>query len=176
LGARAEHLLDATLTVLAEQGAGALSVRTVAAVAGVSPAQVQYYYRTKQDLVRAGFEYASEQFFADIRAAAPTSLYDFVLQWLPLDERRERRARVWLAYAATAVVDPALAEESAALDVELRQWFANAGLAEDAAAQALALVDGVTLQCLMLPMADRAALVERTVVPFLAEPGRSGLQ
>jgi AcrR family transcriptional regulator len=165
---RGTHLLDATLTVLAEQGVGALSVRTVAAAAGVSPAQVQYYYRTKQDLVRAGFEYTAEQFLADIQAADTTDLYELALLWLPLDERRERRARVWLAYAATAAVDPTLAEESAALDADLRQWYVDAGLTEDVAAQLLALIDGVTLECLMLPMANRQALVERTIVPFLA--------
>lgn len=165
---RATHVLDAVLNVLAEQGIGALSVRTVAAAAGVSPAQVQYYYRTKSDLVRAGFEYAGEQFLAEIEAAQPESIADFVELWLPLDEPRARRARVWLAYAAAAVVDPVLQKENASLDRELRQWYVNAGLSEDVAAQVFAMIDGVTLQCLSLPMADRRALADRTVGAFLA--------
>lgn len=77
------RLLDGVLTVLAEQGVGALSVRSVAAAAGVSPAQVQYYYRTKNELVRAGFDYAGEQFLADVEAAGPGTLTDVVKQWLP---------------------------------------------------------------------------------------------
>lgn len=165
---RASHVLDAVLEVLAEQGIGALSVRTVAAVAGVSPAQVQYYYRTKNDLVRAGFEYAGEQFLAEIEAAQPKSIAGYVELWLPLDEPRSRRARVWLAYAAAAVVDPVLREENAKLDRELRQWYVDAGLSEDVAAQVFAMIDGVTLQCLSLPLADRQALADRTAGAFLA--------
>lgn len=172
---RGEHVLDAVLTVLAEQGVGALSVRTVAAAAGVSPAQVQYYYRTKNDLVKAAYEYAADQFVADLEAAEAATLRDVLLLWLPLDERRERRARVWLAYAATAAVDPALAKEAAALDADLRNRLAEANLTDDEAAQLLALLDGTTLHCLVLPMESRRALVERTVEPFLATlPGMRG--
>jgi AcrR family transcriptional regulator len=165
---RGEHVLDAVLTVLAEQGAGALSVRTVAATAGVSPAQVQYYYRTKNDLVRAAYDYAGTQFVADLETTEAATLRDILLQWLPLDERRERRARVWLAYAATAAVDPALATEAAAVDAGLRTRLTAADLTDDEAAQLLALLDGVTLHCLVLPMAARQALVDRTLAPFLA--------
>ncbi len=165
------RLLDAVLTVLAEHGAGALSVRSVAAAAGVSPAQVQYYYRTKSELVRAGFDHAGEQFLADVTASGATTLMDVVQQWLPLDDRRERRARVWLAYAALSAVDPELAAVSAQLDRELRSWFADQGLTDEQASTLLALIDGVTVQCLVLPHPDRRALVERTIVPFVAGLG-----
>lgn len=168
---RVTHLLDGVMTVLAEQGVGALSVRSVAAAAGVSPAQVQYYYRTKSDLVRAGFDYAGEQFLEDLAAAQPTTLMGFVQQWLPLDDRRERRARVWLAYAAISAVDAELSAAAAELDRELRQWFTDQNLSDHAASQLFALIDGVTVQCLMVPQSDRRALVERTVEPFV-----SGLQ
>lgn len=164
----AAHLLDGVMTVLADQGVGALSVRSVAAAAGVSPAQVQYYYRTKSDLVRAGFDHAGEQFLADVAAARPATLMDFVRQWLPLDDRRERRARVWLAYAAMSAADAELAAASARLDEELRQWFIGRGLSDQAASQLFALIDGVTAQCLMLPQAQRQVLVERTIVPFVS--------
>ncbi len=171
------------MTVLVEQGVSALSIRAVAAAAGVSPAQVQYYYRTKNDLVLDCYEYAGEQFLADLEAAEADTLREMVVRWLPLDERRERRARVWLAHAASAMADPALTQQAARLDAYLRQWFVDAGLTEVVAAQLLALIDGVTLQCLMLPMADRQALVERTLEPFLlgrdrpasaSPPGRPG--
>jgi AcrR family transcriptional regulator len=167
----ATRLLDGVLTVLAEQGVGALSVRSVAAAAGVSPAQVQYYFRTRSDLVRAGYDYAGEQFLADVAAAQPTTLMDVVQLWLPLDDRRERRARVWLAYAAIAATDAELAATAAKLDRELRRWYVDQGLSDQAAAQLFALVDGVTVQCLVLPQPERRSLVERTVVPFVRELG-----
>lgn len=162
------RLLDGVLTVLAEQGVGSLSIRSVAAAAGISPAQVQYYYRTKSELVRAGFDYAGEQFLADVVAAEDDTLMGFVQQWLPLDDRRERRARVWLAYAAISVVDTELAAESAQLDEELRRWFIERNLSDHAASQLFALIDGVTIQCLMLPQSQRRSFVDRTLVPFLA--------
>lgn len=163
-----DRLLDGVITVLAEQGVGALSVRSVAAAAGVSPAQVQYYYRTKSELVHAGFDHAGEQFLADVVAAQPTTLMDFVQQWLPLDDRRERRARVWLAYAAISAIDAEMAATSAKLDQELRRWFTDQGLSDQAASQLFALIDGVTIQCLTLPRSERRSLVDRTVVPFVA--------
>jgi AcrR family transcriptional regulator len=165
----ATRVLNGVLTVLGEQGVGALSVRSVATAASVSPAQVQYYYRTKSQLVRAGFDHAGEQFLADVQAAQPTTLMGFVEQWLPLDDRRERRARVWLAYAAMSATDTELAATSAQLDQELRRWFVDRGLSDHAAAQLFALIDGVTLQCLMLPLSERRSLVERTIVPFVSE-------
>lgn len=165
------RLLDGVLTVLAEQGVGALSVRSVAAAAGVSPAQVQYHYRTKSEFVRAGFDYAGDQFLADVMAAQPTTLMDLVRQWLPLDDRRERRARVWLAYAAISATDAELAAASAQLDEELRRWFIDHDVSDRAASQLFAMIDGVTVQCLMLPQSQRRSLVERTLVPFVSGLG-----
>ena len=161
-------LLDGVLTVLAERGLGALSIRNVAAAAGASAAQVQYHYRTKQELVQAGFDYAGDQFVADIAEARPTTLFDLVSQWLPLDERRERRARVWLAYAAISVNEPELAAASAELDAQLRVWFSARGLSPEVAAQLFAMIDGATVQCLMMPLEQRQAFVDRSVKPFLA--------
>ena len=163
------RILDGVVNVLADRGAQALSIRSVAVEAGVSPAQVQYYYRTRAELVRAGFGRAGEQFLADIAAARPSTLMDVVEQWLPLDARREHRARVWLAYAAMSSVDEHLAVESARLDGELRQWFMKQGLSEDMAAQLFALIDGVTVQCLMVPMAERRSLANRALTPLGTE-------
>lgn len=162
-----ERILGAVLDVLAEHGVDKLSIRTVAHTAGVSPAQVQYYFRTKRDLVRAGFTYASNQFLAVVAAAEPRLLSELVLQWLPLDEARERRARVWLAYTEMAARDLQLAGEAARTDTELRQWFARAGVPDIQADQLLALIDGTAAQCLVLPLPRRRELAERTVLAFL---------
>ncbi|ALG10253.1 hypothetical protein AOZ06_28180 [Kibdelosporangium phytohabitans] len=152
-------------------------MRTVAAESGVSPAQVQYYFRTKTELVRAAFEHSGEQFLADLRAVEGERsidwLHHLVDVWLPLDERREQRARVWLAYAATAAIDSDLATHSAEVDAELTGVLA-AELSElgclapqRSAAQLLALIDGVTLRMLTLPMTDRASCVAEVLTPFL---------
>ncbi|WP_307856033.1 hypothetical protein [Nocardioides faecalis] len=108
---------------------------------------------------------ASQQLRASHRLRCSTTSYEA--------GTRARRARVWLAFASIAATDGELAAASADLDRELRGWFVAQGLAADAADQMLALVDGVTFQCLVLPLAGRRSLVERTVIPFLArlDPG-----
>ena len=164
-----ERILGAVLDVLADHGVDRLSIRTVAQAADVSPAQVQYYYRTKRDLIRAGFEYSSSQFLAAVASAQPKTLGELTLQWLPLDETRERRARIWLAYTEMAARDDQLAEEAARTDAELRQWFTGAGVPEAQAAMLLALIDGATAQCLVLPMTRRRELVENTLLAFLGQ-------
>lgn len=155
------------LDVLSLQGVARLSVRSVAQAAGVPPAQVQYYYRAKRDLIRAGFEYSSDQFLAAIAASQPQTFSELILQWLPLDDVRERRARVWLAFTEMAVHDLQLAGEAARIDADLRQWFMHAGVPEAKAAQLLALIDGATAHCLVLPLPQRRAFVENTVLAFV---------
>jgi len=50
---RSEEILDAAATLLVEDGYAQLSTRKIAARAGIRPGNLQYYYRTKQDVVRA---------------------------------------------------------------------------------------------------------------------------
>lgn len=178
---RGSHLLDAALGLLAEEGFAALTMRSVAARADVSLAQVQYYFRTKAELVAAAFDHAGNQFLASLHTVAAGEpslerLRRIVWLWLPLDPEREKRARVWLAYAATAATETSLAAANTALDADLRAWFAeqldvlqHAGQIHPrldtvgAAAQLLALIDGVTVHCLVLPIGDRPALVDRVL-------------
>src|SRR5690606_41439743 len=101
-------------------------MRTVAARANVSVAQVQYYYRTKADLVAAAFERATAEFVATVRSLLdePASLERLrvvVWQWLPLDPERESRARVWLAYTATAGTEASLTRTAGRRDGERRE-------------------------------------------------------
>ncbi len=168
------RILEGVLNVLAERGIGALSVRSVAAAADVSPAQVQYYYRTKNDLVRAGFDYVGEQFDRDLASAECDTVADYVAQWLPLDEHRDRRARVWIAYTSLAVNDEKLRMAAEQLDSEIRTWFTTFGMSDAQAGQLFAMIDGVTTQCLMLPMPQRKRLVDQTIGNFLEAMGHPG--
>jgi len=52
----AAAVLDAAAALLAEEGAAGLSTRKIAARAGMHGGNLQYYFRTKQDLVRALLE------------------------------------------------------------------------------------------------------------------------
>ena len=164
--ARGAHIVAAALDVIAAQGIDGASLRTVATAAGVSLAQVQYYFRSKDELIRAGFAAVSEQYLA----AVEDHLHDLretVWRWLPLDEEREKWSRVWLAYTAISVTNAELAQESATTNAELRGWLTDQLHDQTAAAQLLALVDGYTVQALCLPIEERAELAERTLGAFL---------
>ncbi|HEX6684455.1 MAG TPA: TetR/AcrR family transcriptional regulator [Candidatus Limnocylindrales bacterium] len=174
---RGGHLLDALVEVVAAGGFAAVSVRTVAASAGVSTAQVQYYFRTKDELIAAAYKHVADQLKQRVRAVdlsgAPRDALRRVFHvWLPLDETRARHARVWLTFAAAAPVSDTLRPLSAEWDGELKSWLA--GFLRDAqrggdlpgdrdpdleAALLLAAVDGLVLQALVLPEAARADLV-----------------
>jgi AcrR family transcriptional regulator len=57
-------LLDATEELMLDTGYASVSSRRVAAVAGVRPALVHYYFRTMDDLFLATFRRRAEQAFA----------------------------------------------------------------------------------------------------------------
>ena len=50
------EIVEGVWSVIAQQGIAAVSVRSVAAAAGVSPGRVQHYFATKTELVRASVE------------------------------------------------------------------------------------------------------------------------
>jgi AcrR family transcriptional regulator len=171
---RGAHLLDAALDVIADEGFASLSMRSVATAAGVSLAQVQYYFRSKDELLAATFEYVSDDVIArasavDISRPARDVLRALLEVWLPFDEARSRAGRVWLAFTAAAATSATLGPMNAALDAELRGDFADllrhahaAGELdpdvdiESEAALLLAAVDGLVIQALALPTTDRA--------------------
>ena len=159
------HVLEAVVDVIAERGLEAATMRNVAAAAEISLAQVQYYFRSKDDLVAAAFQHVTESFdtklaTVDLSGPARKVLREALELWLPIDESRARDARVWLAFSAAAATSPALQEIAAATDNELRVAFAR--LLDAAAADGelpevsdtallLAVVDGLVIQGLALP-------------------------
>jgi AcrR family transcriptional regulator len=54
--ARSEEILDAATRLLLDEGYAQLSIRKIAAGAGIRAGNLQYYYATKQDVVRALLE------------------------------------------------------------------------------------------------------------------------
>lgn len=175
---RGAHILDAAVRLIAADGLAAVSIRAVATEAEVSLAQVQYYFRTKDDLVAAAFEHAGEQFLARLaaileRPRSARRLRAAIDLWLPLDEERERWVKVWLAFVGAAATRPELAEAARRTDEEVTAWLADElsalGVArpKTAAPQLLAMIDGVALRCLTLPPNTRAAFTRTTLTRHL---------
>ena len=58
---RVDEILRAACRVVVEKGAGELRIGIVAQEAGVSRTLVHYYFTTRQELLRAAFDYAEER-------------------------------------------------------------------------------------------------------------------
>ncbi|HEY9293386.1 MAG TPA: TetR/AcrR family transcriptional regulator [Microlunatus sp.] len=162
-------VLDSVIRIVADRGLDGVSIRGVAAAAGVSIGTVQYYGRSKDDLLVAAFEEVADAIGARWSAEAAegrvdVALREAILENLPLDEQRSREGRVYLAFIARAAVHPRLAEvqqrfltgqreacaEGYRIAIERRQ--ARKGLDPDrAAAATVALVDGLLVQMLTDP-------------------------
>lgn len=107
--------LDAAMTALiAEEGVAGVSVRKVAARAGVSIGMVQHHHPTKRDMLAAASEAVSRAFAVRAQRAVADlgpreALHELCRQLLPLDAERAAEGRVWLAFVAASAVDDDLA-------------------------------------------------------------------
>ncbi|MFD7735609.1 TetR/AcrR family transcriptional regulator [Kitasatospora phosalacinea] len=117
---RRAHIIDALLRVAAESGLHAVTMRSVAAEAGVSLRLVQYYFDTKEQLLLAALTRLAarmgERISARVKAAgASTSPRDVVeavlLEAVPTSEESRTFHLVYTAYAVLSVTDPALARQ-----------------------------------------------------------------
>jgi TetR/AcrR family transcriptional regulator len=110
-------LLDATEQLMLDSGYAAVSSRRVAAVAGVRPALVHYYFRTMDDLFLAAFQRRAEQAFAHQQRAlqSPQPL------WSLWEVSRDPRGTVLtMEFSALANHRPAIRAEIAAAAERIR--------------------------------------------------------
>lgn len=169
---RRAELVRVLLDLIAERGLEGATIRALADAAGVSVGAVQHHFKSKDDLLLTAFR----QTGADLEARADriarraltarAAIRGILLELLPLDARREKELRVGLAFAARAMTVPALRAALAADLGELREGLAEGFRAAkvedpvDAAARAMALVDGLATQLLFAdasaPTADAA--------------------
>lgn len=124
---RRRTVSEAAWRVLARDGLGALSVRNVAAAAGLPPSTVRYVFPTQAALrehaITLAFDRTRERIDAvpaDVPARARA--HRIVLELLPLDDERVLELEVYLALGTAALTD---AELRPALDRavrEMREW------------------------------------------------------
>lgn len=166
--ARRDQIAGALLRVAAERGLEAVSLRQVAAEAGVSAGMVQHYFRTKDEMlafamaqvVRTVGEHLEAQLSGE-PLEPRTFLHQLLEQLLPVGEERERNAKVSLAFTAYASVRPDRASPIAEGTGRVRTLLADALRAEEVAGTArtsvdpdhaatalIALVDGLVLHVL----------------------------
>lgn len=116
--ARRRQIAEAVWVITATRGLEAVSLREVAAEAGVSMGMVQHHFKTKDAMLLFACEHMVER-AADMATAMaagsddPTSprtvIRTVLVMGLPLTEERRLAASVWFAFVTRAVIDPALA-------------------------------------------------------------------
>lgn len=115
---RRQQIADAVCRLLGREGLDAVSLRQVAAEAGVSMGRVQHYFATKDEMLLFAFRTVGERVRHRIGVAAaavgqppaPRSLLRAMLrEMLPLDAQSRFEAPVWVAVLGKAVVAPEVA-------------------------------------------------------------------
>lgn len=114
---RRASILAAFVRVAAREGLASVSLRAVAAEAGISLRLVQYYFETKAGLMQAGFmslERESNRRWASRIAELPRpptarlTLRALFEEALPTDEASREFHLLWVSYVILAQTDPGI--------------------------------------------------------------------
>jgi len=167
--APARRLLEAACSLIAANGLDGATIREVATSAGVSIGAVQHHFRTKDDMLEAAFRHvvdmtarrvANIPLGSDVRR----NLALVIRELLPLDELRQREAKVYVAFASRAITSPRLAAvQRQTLDTITEQL--SPAFAADARREAellLAVADGLTFDAVTrgeAPDSDRLEML-----------------
>jgi AcrR family transcriptional regulator len=176
--ARRQEIADAVCRLVASRGLDAVSLRHVAAEAGVSMGRVQHYFATKDEMLLFALQQwlglgVHDRFTARIRTrlareatdAPVAALRAIAAEYLPHDAQSRSETLVALTFLSRAAAEPALA---AALRPAftgfvhaLRGLLQNTGWPVDASAEAQrlgALLDGLRLPVLVGALSHEDAL------------------
>jgi AcrR family transcriptional regulator len=166
------EIVYALWLVIAQHGIEGVSLRHVAAEAGVSMGRIQHYFGTKEALVLAGctaLVQSAHGGYQETADAAPRErLLHVVSQQIPRDDVGRTGVSVWYAYVAKSINDPAvrqvLAEARRGAEEECVRLILADGAGEagpgpggddagpaalEQARRLLALADGLTLRVLV---------------------------
>lgn len=131
---RREHIAAALMRVAADQGLEAVSLRHVAAEAGVTSGMVQHYFPTKEAMMVFAMRSATARYEARMTAAlmrlgdgaTPRDTVGVVLRTLlPLDDSQRADARVALAFQSYTATRRTAGAELTPDDADLRDFVAE---------------------------------------------------
>ncbi|GAA4915810.1 hypothetical protein GCM10023237_40130 [Streptomyces coeruleoprunus] len=126
------RIAEAVWRIAAERGLDAASMRTIAAEARVSLRVVQYHFDSKHALMVEALRLLHEENERLARARIPVGMADprgllrsLLDEFLPLDDQRAFALRVFAAYYARSLTDPALAAVFLAAEQPLERLVAD---------------------------------------------------
>lgn len=167
---RRREIAQAVWAVIAERGIEGVTLRSVAAEAGVSVGRIQHYYASREELVRDScrelLKAATQRFEAVDDTTPVEKLRRLVLGRIPATPEFAIGTSIWLAYEAKSVDDPVIAE--------LVQRGHAGGVQEAAALLSECGVADASAVALRL-MATAEGLAIRVLVGGLEPRGATGL-
>lgn len=151
------EIIYAVLQTIAEEGISGLSMRNVAAEAGVSLGRVQHHFRSKDELLvetcRA-LVAAAEHRYNEQAGTACEQLEYAIGHVIPRDDNARRGAAIWSAFVAYGLVEPTISaiitDAKRGQEAEVARLMAQAGFS-DAGTRAralIALADGLVQRVL----------------------------
>ena len=168
---RRAEVIEATCAVIADHGLEATTMRRIADRAGCTTGLVTHYYTSKHEILVAALRHvhrAAGARMLDALAASsgPEALHSVIEQSLPLDERRLREWKVWLAFWGKASTSKSLRAEQRARYSEWTELLHQLFAASDISAPVdgiVALIDGIgtraTVDPASLPPARQLELI-----------------
>lgn len=129
---RRAEIVQAVWSLIAREGIEAVTMRRVAAEAGVSVGRIQHYFAGRGDLVRVSAQAMLAGAEALYDARPPSEALRFAVEHVvPMTDAQRVGATVWLAYVAASVSDPELArllaEAKRGQEDEVARLLAEAG-------------------------------------------------
>lgn len=180
---RLDQISEAAWRVVLRDGLEALSVRNVAAEAGLAPSSMRYVFPTQAALRQHATERLVTRMaerVSELDATSPTFAVDALLELLPLDEARRMEMEVYLALGTAAMTDDSLQETHRVAQSTVREICADVlrVIGRESALEVAtlhALIDGLALHLVRQPPGDDVrwaiAVVEQHVAARLREPG-----
>lgn len=111
---RRREIAQAVWAVIAERGIEGVTLRSVAAEAGISVGRIQHYHASREELVRDScrelLKAATQRFEAVDDTTPVERLRRLVLGRIPTTPEFAIGTSIWLAYEAKSVDDPVIAE------------------------------------------------------------------
>ncbi len=188
---RRREIVEAMWRVVEQAGFAAVSIRSVAAEAGMSKAAIGHYFPKRSDVIASAVErdigtVTSELVELDLDTCTIDVAVAALMVVIPTTEQRRRHSQVWLSLLAAQDPDPDISRSLTHLNVTvrvglmvvLRAFRKQGGVAASRdllveSARLHALVDGLSLQALTDPTTMPPGQVETLVrlhLEDLAQP------
>jgi AcrR family transcriptional regulator len=154
---RRTQLVDAVFRIVQRDGVEHVSVRAVAAEAGLSMGSLRHYFATQADLLAFSLAEVERRLRARLQGLADTGnpradLLAALALLLPLTEQSRLEHQIWLAFVGRVISDPALRtlnarvyDDTRALIERLVRRVVGPAAADFETDRTYALIDGLVL-------------------------------